>query len=85
MRIALSETAVLAPPRQLSPRRVVGEELGEHVGRQVGDVGAGARVLEPAEERGHVPAVLADRVWRAAIGLDLEEEGLEGILEFHRM
>lgn len=59
------------------------EESSQQLRRQVLDIRAGANALDPFDQRGHVPAILPDRVRGSAIGAELEKEALEGILELH--
>jgi hypothetical protein len=63
--------------------RVGREEPGEQVRGQPADGDGGAGCGEPAREGPAVPAVLADRVRRAAVGLELDGELGEGLGEVH--
>ena len=60
---------------------IYGLKIIGDLGHQVGDVRAGAVRRDPVDQRGHVPAVLPDGVRRATVGLELEDERLEGFFE----
>ena len=59
-----------------------GQERGHVLVADGGDRATWAAVGQPRAERGHVAAVLADRVRGAAVRLELDQESGESVLEF---